>query len=61
MYFTYYLWCMDLDDLATNEFEADEIGVCAPLGFFDPLGFAPKNKRHGMAWDGNGQGDGTEV
>eukprot|EP00913_Durusdinium_trenchii_P026781 g25122.t1 len=24
---------------------ADEIGVCAPLGFFDPLGFAPKNKR----------------
>jgi hypothetical protein len=25
--------------------EANEIGVCAPLGFFDPLGFAPKNKR----------------
>lgn len=25
---------------------ANEIGVCAPLGFFDPLGFAPKNKRN---------------
>ena len=25
--------------------KANEIGVCAPLGFFDPLGFAPKNKR----------------
>ena len=25
--------------------KANEIGVCAPFGFFDPLGFAPKNKR----------------
>ena len=25
--------------------EANEIGVCAPLSYFDPLGFAPKNKR----------------